>query len=524
MNAPLLTIYLLGKSDPISKATRLWVLGTVLLATLLVERGLSQSVEDYDHKADDVTIAFNFDHRLVVQIEAIRRENSRPSDDDYRRRGMVPPQPVFGSGIKSMISHTPDQLDDQKEHHEDKRDSDDKLLSSPSKLVYRFRYEPGAEYQFTVTALKPCDKCVSHRNTRADHPVSYRVGIDFFSDNIENRRLFVENPSGAIQYETHGHVIDLQNGTGNFSVRCIDYTPRQSVGQNNSVFHLNTISDELSAFLDFAEMAYSITEIPSTVTVSGCLDGHGANQKSSGDLSPRFLESFGYGDSLTHRTKNYTFDVVDIAEGGSLLEEKKRHPAGDIPAGFKAVTFRCTCCPNDPKYIVAFAGTDDISDVLNDAWQFFPIANLPRRPPPFSPSLESRVAPQYEYAVKYTSWVKKQFKIRGYQPPGTKKIQAVGHSLGGGIASYVSGYHKISGYGFNSAPLGAGKQIKDVMKNADEYFVQIRAIGDPVSGFIPIIPFQGLPGVVVEVECKSWIPLIPKHLVANISDKILSYR
>jgi hypothetical protein len=524
-----------------------------LLTTLLIERGLSQSVDIHERKPDEVVVAFYFDHRLIVEIEAGRKERSRLDDDDYLSRGMVPPRSVHGSQNQTLLSHTPKELDDDKKYHQDKRTSDGKLVSSPGTLVYRFSNVPGEEYRFKISAARPCDKCVTRFG---EDSISYEVRIDFFTDDPQNRVVFVENPNGSISSGTYGQSINVKNRSGDFSVRCIDYRPRKSTGENNPSFRLYAINDELSAFREFADQVYLVEQMPSSITVYGDLGAeHSKSQHadlSSGELSPRFLESFIYGDSRTHRLKKYTFEVIDIANGGGWYESNVKHPAGEIPAGFKAITLRCTCCPNDPKYVVSFAGTDPLSpsDLLNDALQGIPIVNIPYSNNPIfpypgwkpglplffnsswplssgrvatTPPMESRVAPHYEYAVRYTSWVKKRFKINSYLEPGTRKIQAVGHSLGGGMASYVSGYHKIAGYGFNSAPLGAGKQINDVMKKADQYFVQIRAIGDPVSG-LSILPFQELPGVIVDVECKSWIPILGKHSVTNISDKILSYR
>jgi hypothetical protein len=554
MNTALFIDYFCRKLYLIADFTRNWILWTVLLVTLLVEDGLSQSVDIHDRKPDEVVVAFYFDHRLVVEIEVGRKESSRIGNDDYLRRGMVPPRSVYGSINQTLLSHTPKELDDEGKYHKDKRSADGKLVSSPGTLVFRFSNVPGEEYRFKVSAARPCDKCVAHFGD--DYPISYEVRADFFTDSPEDRVVFVENPYGSIRSGTYGHSINVKNRSGEFSVRCIEYKPRESTAGSNPAYRLDAISDELSVFREFADQAYQIEQMPSTVTAYGNLGAeHLGSQHadlSSGDLSPRFLESFIYGDSKTHRSKKYTFDVVDIADGGGWYEPNKRHPAGAIPAGFKAISLRCTCCPNDPKYVVSFAGTDpwSPSDLLNDAMQGIPIVDFPYSNPFFfypglmpglplllnyrsplpvgwvasAPPVEVRVAPHYEYALKYTSWVKEQFKISSYYEPGTKKIQAVGHSLGGGMASYVSGYHKISGYGFNSAPLGAGKQIADVMKNAEDYFIQIRAVGDPVSGALPMLPFQGLPGAIVDVECKSWIPIFGKHSVVNISDKILSYR
>lgn len=101
----------------------------------------------------------------------------------------------------------------------------------------------------------------------------------------------------------------------------------------------------------------------------------------------------------------------------------------DPRTGYKANIYKSEL-ENPPKIVVAFAGTDDIPDVVTDVRQGVGVKDG-----------------QYDKAMDLTSTVANGAKGKGYV------VETTGHSLGGGLASAGSAVTGVRGNTYNAAGL-----------------------------------------------------------------------
>jgi hypothetical protein len=101
-------------------------------------------------------------------------------------------------------------------------------------------------------------------------------------------------------------------------------------------------------------------------------------------------------------------DALPMSQGWTRAEKLEGIPGQKKSGGFRAAVYR----DPDGNYVVAFAGTDDREDLLDDSVQTF--------------GLRSK---QYDEAIRIAKEWKEKADKEG------KTIEFVGHSLGGGLAS-----------------------------------------------------------------------------------------
>jgi hypothetical protein len=513
---------------------------------------MAQSLELWDTRPDDIH----------VEIRCVDRTKAMAFSVDTAAG-------VAGVGTKRFSSHTPDQA---KEYgfmgdtaHFDSTE-DNKLIRDPSVIVIRLKHSEGARYKITFNGLRECPNCNKRDQTKDKSfetemlAKKQLVNITFQEtgrDPRSKKGWVIDNRSGILKWDS-GYWIDPGMAGRSFNITCVNLD--MSLIDDSVRHKVSPMSkfQELGAYRDFAESAYG-SEAGSEIAVEGNLHhsgghmGGGKNASFEGQPSDKhsdYLLISGDGGQDTHKNYRYTFDVVDVAEGHSeSLSEallaglaapfpplrqplpSKAHPAGAIPPGFRAITCRCKCCPSDPKYVIAFAGTTawSLSDWISNISQGLPIVV----PIGSMQSYESRVAPHYEFAVQYASWVIKQNKL-GYGgglmgATSVNNLTVAGHSLGGGLSSYVSGYYSVPGFGYNPAPLASAAQVlMRGERRPDMYFTNVRTPLDPVSGLLPVLPFQSsLVGQVFTVESVGdWGSsfTVNDHMIGSIGERVIGYR
>lgn len=96
------------------------------------------------------------------------------------------------------------------------------------------------------------------------------------------------------------------------------------------------------------------------------------------------------------------------------------------------------------------------------------------------------------------------------------------------MASYVSGYFSVPGFGYNPAPLASAAQVlMNGKRRPDKYFTNVRVPLDPVSGLLPVIPNQKLVGQVFTVESiGEWGSsfTVNDHMIGSIGSRVIGYK
>ena len=110
----------------------------------------------------------------------------------------------------------------------------------------------------------------------------------------------------------------------------------------------------------------------------------------------------------------------------------------DIPPGFRAELFQDE---KTGQYVLAFAGTNDLADAATDIGQGLAFKTK-----------------QYDYAMKLADDVAKQFAKKG-----GAKLEFVGHSLGGGLATAAAAITGAKATTFN--PAGVAPETVARVKN-----------------------------------------------------------
>jgi hypothetical protein len=225
-----------------------------------------------------------------------------------------------------------------------------------------------------------------------------------------------------------------------------------------------------------------------------------------------------YDLKLIHKISDSVADDRGLI--GQFTSYPKRHPSLGvvIPNGFKANVYEYKTKGGNSEVIIAFAGTalTQFGDLVTDIEQLVPIVNIgygstvgP------SAALGDRISLQYKFADKYYRYIEAKYP--------NSQISVCGHSLGGGLASYVALKHRVKGYGFNSATLlSAWQDLVDGGKTPDAGRLnQVRSSLDPVSGF-----FLGkLPGTVYVVDSKAWpiAGFVTEHFIDNLDVEHVNY-
>jgi hypothetical protein len=170
-------------------------------------------------------------------------------------------------------------------------------------------------------------------------------------------------------------------------------------------------------------------------------------------------------------------------------------------SGFRAVLLRSTFAHNE-KCILAFKGTDTslrtlrstfdvVEDAITDVWQAGNVNPL-------------TIPAQYLDASR--------LGLSLYRNYG-RRLRVTGHSLGGGLANFVSLKHDIPGAGVNAAPLGIGTVLHILMfgKRKPCQFTHYDNRGEVVSNYAPGLQI----GTVCQMQTNAGP--IEAHLLSSIN-------
>jgi hypothetical protein len=169
--------------------------------------------------------------------------------------------------------------------------------------------------------------------------------------------------------------------------------------------------------------------------------------------------------------------------------------------GFRAVLLKAASA-QDRRMILAFAGTDSsfesirsTLDVLLDAGtDIYQALN-------FNPLA---IPDQYNQAATLAEKIQRTYG---------DQLRVTGHSLGGGLASFVSLKFDIPGAGINAAPLGVGTLLHLLMfgKRKPSRFTHYDNNGEIVSSYAPGVQV----GEVCQVQTNAGA--IDAHLLENVN-------
>lgn len=178
-------------------------------------------------------------------------------------------------------------------------------------------------------------------------------------------------------------------------------------------------------------------------------------------------------------------EVYKFADGTFWRVDKTQDSGGFFSDGFKAVAMRRVVSdgnggykddPTDNRIAVGFAGTDGLNDVNDDIDQAL-----------------GQTPEQYQDAVNFTS------EIQTEASKNCEPVTLTGHSLGGGLASYVSIQTGLPATAINSAPLTNDK-VPDNFN--DSQITQYFAKGEILTDEDDLNPTDKRPGKHIEVNAR----------------------
>jgi hypothetical protein len=172
-----------------------------------------------------------------------------------------------------------------------------------------------------------------------------------------------------------------------------------------------------------------------------------------------------------------------FADGSTWTIIKHRR---NVITGFKAVFMSKA---DQSKYVLAFAGTDSVSDVLADIGQV--LGGVPL---------------QYTQGLMVTQEFRRQV-------PAGKAFHLAGHSLGGGLAAYCSVSTKIPASTVNPAPLVGAASFSALFRDNSQITNYIAAGGE----FVSSSPGRN-PGIDVSVQADG--NFFTRHSLGNVGPSI----
>ncbi len=452
-----------------------------------------------------------------------------------------------------LPSHNPRNANKEKNSH----------IRAESTEVY-CRFENGMKYKFKVAQVDDCNQCIGeHKRLFNSNPsrkekkikiVLAPYVIDEKSGGLGSglvgraglprSALFFQQPSSSLSIRSENEVtLDAKAGEG-FEVVCA-LVPSGSGTDRETLVSPSFDVKNAQIFAELSDAAYRASLGAAPLKGTARIEMTPKNPlRSDFATGTLLIELDSRSIKYASEVCDVSFSVVEVIEGfpenGPNVGPKATHEVlGLIPNGYRSVLFKEK---KSGIYVLSFAGTDPKStaDYLDDAWQIVPIVN-PVRPnsglvgdvmimfpelaadmiPDLFGGSRSRVAEQYEFAVRNYEYVNGSY-LYGYGGKYSNQMDqrffVCGHSLGGGMASYVSAMHSIRGYGFNSAFLVSANQAlsSDQLATSSRYFVHMRTFSDPVSGTAPLFNSK-LRGGNFHVRSKSGsVDIIPSHAVSNM--------
>lgn len=215
----------------------------------------------------------------------------------------------------------------------------------------------------------------------------------------------------------------------------------------------------------------------------------------------------------------HTGEVYRFADGSAWRVEQVQDNEGFFDTGFKAVAMRRVVPdgagfkddPTDNRVAVGFAGTGGLNDVDDDLDQGTGL--MPE---------------QYRQGLNFLNEVR-----GGDAARNCETVTATGHSLGGGIASYVSVQTGVPATAVNAAPL-AKNNIPNDAGSYDNQITQYYAKGEVLTDLDNVNPLDARPGQHVEVSARfaetegdgpfaagaNIVPSIKNHMMGNTAPEI----
>ena len=433
------------------------------------------------------------------------------------------------------------------------------------------KFIPGVTYTFSVLPNGDCQECVNRfkkdwvqkypdtaKKLLRDHGV-YTLGL---STNGNHRAFLVSDPDRLLNFDqktleaaeknhsNYGYATFRPDFGKKIHIKCVSVpgVGRSGAGENDSWMNIHNPFEDIHKLGFYQEIANGAYSFNLGQKVIGSANKFLlSNSQSDPNYKTIFCGSGHYSnlDQKNFKLSNAEYKVIDVIEGASTLSPPKTHPVlGKIPNGFRAIVLQGG---NGVSRIISFAGTDDPSDLVDDLEQGIPVFRWPweRKDLKFDPKIpygslayeapdSDRVSSQYSFALKVTKYVLNDGKLPLFNTISlpvsqrflSDKYVVCGHSLGGGMANYVSGMLGIRGYGFNSAALASGAQVVKAsgVPFPDLYFTHVRSSLDPISIVTPKLPSGELIGDQIIVGSNTYVRFVLDHLILNMNvEKIIDY-
>jgi len=204
-----------------------------------------------------------------------------------------------------------------------------------------------------------------------------------------------------------------------------------------------------------------------------------------GDPTPPAAQGLAFAESKGASDLAYDAELGETYEFANGTQWTVIDVEDDAQTGFRAIALESTD-PADDRVIVAFAGSDDGADWVNNIEQGLGLS-----------------ADQYEQADAFAA---KWKEAEG------NNVRLTGHSLGGGLASYAAIENNLHATGINSAPLAANHVGLNPFDWAriTQYYVP----GEALSILNEANPLDFRPGLNIAVEGEGSI-LDPRSIGSN---------
>ncbi|MCF0060629.1 lipase family protein [Dyadobacter chenwenxiniae] len=233
------------------------------------------------------------------------------------------------------------------------------------------------------------------------------------------------------------------------------------------------------------------------------------------ERNSRAVENAKLSKDVYDADKNFISPIEGQPEGWHKLDEAELNSIGinksdliDPISDFKAAIYKPSFKSPPPKYVVAFAGTDSVTDMEHNIKQGL-----------------GKKSEQYNYAMEIAKRIQNRV--------GTANVEFTGHSLGGGLASAASTVtgskaSTINSAGLNMATvkrLGIDPEVFEARaKNIDAFYSKSDPLNNIQDNFslTPKAIGNRFDVNVPNMDQHSWLALIIPVIALSFLSPILS--